>query len=106
MGTREEREGQLHLWFHCVGIRVAISWKGCCGAVFRTLLLPPHLAFAEQFFAFAGDEWAEREAGDRFVALDSPFNHCEQGKMLFPGCALSLPSTTKNSTLLNGGLFP
>ncbi|MBA1426972.1 ATP-dependent DNA helicase DinG, partial [Klebsiella pneumoniae] len=21
--TREEREGQLHLWFHCVGIRVS-----------------------------------------------------------------------------------
>lgn len=42
------------------------------------------LTFAEQFFAFAGDEWSEEKAGDRFVALDSPFNHCEQGKIVIP----------------------
>ncbi len=52
------------------------------------------------FSRLQGDEWSGKKAGDRFVALDSPFNHCEQGKLLFPGCALSLPSTTKSSTLL------
>ncbi len=26
----------------------------------------------------------KEKAGDRFVALDSPFNHCEQGKIIIP----------------------
>jgi ATP-dependent DNA helicase DinG len=26
----------------------------------------------------------KEKAGDRFVALDSPFNHCEQGKLVIP----------------------
>ena len=26
----------------------------------------------------------KEKAGDRFVALDSPFNHCEQGKIVIP----------------------
>ncbi len=32
-----------------------------------------NLAFAEQFFAFAGDEWAERESGRPFCGTGFPF---------------------------------
>lgn len=43
-----------------------------------------NLAFAEQFFAFAGDERAERESGRPFCGAGFPFNHCEQGKIVIP----------------------
>lgn len=43
-----------------------------------------NLAFAEQFFAFAGDEWSERESGRPFCGAGFPFNHCEQGKIVIP----------------------
>ncbi len=63
--TREEREGQLHLWFHCVGIRVSDqpTGKAAVAQYSAHYCYLRNLAFAEQFFAFAGDEWAERESG-------------------------------------------
>ena len=38
-----------------------ISWKGCCGAVFRTLLSPPQPCTFRTVFRVAGDEWSEAE---------------------------------------------
>ncbi|STE46553.1 ATP-dependent DNA helicase DinG [Escherichia coli] len=59
-----------------------------------------NLAFAEQFFAFAGDEWSERESGATVLwRWIPPLTTANRAKLLFPGCALSLPSTTKSSIL-------
>lgn len=38
--TREIRDGQIHVWFHCVGSASAISSNVCCGAACRILSSP------------------------------------------------------------------
>ena len=40
-------------------------------------------AFTQQFQPVTGNDRAEK-ADDRFVALDSPFDHCRQGRLVIP----------------------
>ncbi len=82
--TRVVRDGQIHVWFHCVGIRVSdqlerLLWRSVPHIVVTSATLRSLNSFAP-----AGDERSEGESGDRFVALDSPFNHVEQGKIIIP----------------------
>ncbi|MFP1591038.1 hypothetical protein ACLB1M_08610 [Escherichia coli] len=83
--TREEREGQLHLWFHCVGIRVSdqlerLLWR----SIPHIIVTSATLRSLNSFSRLQEMSGLEEKAGDRFVALDSPFNHCEQGKIVIP----------------------
>lgn len=99
--TREEREGQLHLWFHCVGIRVSdqlerLLWR----SIPHIIITSATLRSLNSFSRLQEMSGLKEKAGDRFVALDSPLTTANRAKLLFPGCALSLPSTTKSSTLL------
>ncbi|HDH8968334.1 TPA: ATP-dependent DNA helicase DinG [Escherichia coli] len=83
--TREEREGQLHLWFHCVGIRVSdqlerLLWR----SIPHIIVTSATLRSLNSFSRLQEMSGLKEKAGDRFVALDSPFNHCEQGKIVIP----------------------
>ncbi|CCJ78690.1 ATP-dependent helicase DinG/Rad3 [Cronobacter muytjensii 530] len=83
--TRETREGQPHLYFHCVGIRVSdqlekLIWRQVPHVVVTSATLRSLNSFARlQEMSGLRDK-----AGDRFVALDSPFNHVAQGKIVIP----------------------
>lgn len=83
--TREVREGQLHLFFHCVGIRVSdqlekLLWR----SVPHIVVTSATLRSLNSFSRLQEMSGLKDKAGDRFVALDSPFNHVEQGKIVIP----------------------
>ncbi|MDI8988268.1 ATP-dependent DNA helicase DinG, partial [Salmonella enterica subsp. enterica serovar Anatum] len=83
--TREIREGQLHVWFHCVGIRVSdqlerLLWR----SVPHIIVTSATLRSLNSFSRLQEMSGLKEKAGDRFVALDSPFNHVEQGKLVIP----------------------
>ncbi|AUU84636.1 ATP-dependent DNA helicase DinG [Leclercia sp. LSNIH1] len=83
--TREVREGQVHLFFHCAGIRVSdqlekLLWR----SVPHVVVTSATLRSLNSFSRLQEMSGLKEKAGDRFVALDSPFNHCEQGKLVIP----------------------
>ncbi len=83
--TRELRDGQLHLFFHCVGIRVSdqlekLLWR----SVPHIIVTSATLRSLNSFTRLQEMSGLKEKAGDRFVALDSPFNHVEQGKIVIP----------------------
>jgi len=83
--TRELREGNPHLLFHCAGIRVSeqlekLLWRKIPHVVLTSATLRSLNSF-QRLQEMAG---LSEKPGDRFVALDSPFNHVEQGKLIIP----------------------
>ncbi|SFF02099.1 ATP-dependent DNA helicase DinG [Phytobacter palmae] len=83
--TREVRDGQLHMYFHCVGIRVSdqlekLLWR----SVPHIVVTSATLRSLNSFSRLQEMSGLKEKAGDRFVTLDSPFNHVEQGKIVIP----------------------
>ncbi len=83
--TREEREGQLHLWFHCVGIRVSdqlerLLWR----SIPHIIVTSATLRSLNSFSRLQEMSGLKEKAGDRFVALDSPLTTANRAKLLFP----------------------
>ncbi len=83
--TRDVREGQSHMFFHCVGIRVSdqlekLLWR----SVPHIVVTSATLRSLNSFSRLQEMSGLKEKAGDRFVALDSPFNHVEQGKIVIP----------------------
>ncbi|HDG9805421.1 TPA: ATP-dependent DNA helicase DinG [Raoultella planticola] len=83
--TRDMRDGQTHIWFHCVGIRVSdqlerLLWR----SVPHIVVTSATLRSLNSFSRLQEMSGLKEKAGDRFVALDSPFNHVEQGKIVIP----------------------
>ncbi len=83
--TRDVRDGQIHLFFHCVGIRVSdqlekLLWR----SVPHIVVTSATLRSLNSFSRLQEMSGLREKAGDRFVALDSPFNHVEQGKIIIP----------------------
>ncbi len=83
--TRDIREGQQHLYFHCVGIRVSdqlekLVWRN----VPHVIVTSATLRSLNKFDRLQEMSGLSEKAGDRFIALDSPFNHVEQGKLVIP----------------------
>ncbi|MCS2150413.1 ATP-dependent DNA helicase DinG [Scandinavium manionii] len=83
--TRDQRDGQPHVWFHCVGIRVSdqlekLLWR----RVPHIVVTSATLRSLNSFSRLQEMSGLKEKAGDRFVALDSPFNHVEQGKIIIP----------------------
>ncbi|MCX8957307.1 ATP-dependent DNA helicase DinG [Erwinia psidii] len=83
--TRNSREGTAHLMFHCAGIRVSeqlekLLWRKIPHVVLTSATLRSLRSF-QRLQEMSG--LSEKE-GDRFVALDSPFNHLAQGKLIIP----------------------
>lgn len=83
--TRNSREGTPHLVFHCAGIRVSeqlekLLWR----KIPHVVLTSATLRSLNSFQRLQEMSGLSEKAGDRFVALDSPFNHSEQGKLIIP----------------------
>jgi len=83
--TRELREGQAHLLFHCAGIRVSdqlekLLWR----KIPHVVVTSATLRSLNSFNRLQEMSGLSEKAGDRFVALDSPFNHVEQGRLVIP----------------------
>ncbi|MBP2170489.1 ATP-dependent DNA helicase DinG [Erwinia toletana] len=83
--TRENREGNAHLLFHCAGIRVSeqlekLLWR----KVPHVVVTSATLRSLSSFNRLQEMSGLSEKPGDRFVALDSPFNHIEQGKLVIP----------------------
>ncbi|WP_187493829.1 ATP-dependent DNA helicase DinG [Duffyella gerundensis] len=83
--TRELREGNPHLIMHCAGIRVSdqlekLLWR----KVPHVVVTSATLRSLNSFTRLQEMSGLSEKADDRFVALDSPFNHCEQGKLIIP----------------------
>ncbi|WP_313448701.1 ATP-dependent DNA helicase DinG [Pseudescherichia sp.] len=83
--TRELVEGQMHLFFHCVGIRVSdqlekLLWR----SVPHIVVTSATLRSLNSFSRLQEMSGLKEKAGDRFVTLDSPFNHIEQGQLMIP----------------------
>ncbi|SFR01744.1 ATP-dependent DNA helicase DinG [Enterobacter sp. kpr-6] len=83
--SRELRDGQLHLFFHCVGIRVSdqlekLLWR----SVPHIVVTSATLRSLNSFSRLQEMSGLKEKAGDRFVTLDSPFNHVAQGKIVIP----------------------
>jgi ATP-dependent DNA helicase DinG len=93
--TRDVREGQPHLFFHCVGIRVSdqlekLVWRN----VPHVIVTSATLRSLNKFDRLQEMSGLREKAGDRFIALDSPFNHVEQGKLVIP--QLTVEPTMEN----------
>lgn len=93
--TREVREGQPHVFFHCVGIRVSdqlekLVWRN----VPHVIVTSATLRSLNKFDRLQEMSGLREKAGDRFIALDSPFNHVEQGKLVIP--QLTVEPTMEN----------
>ncbi|WP_058913891.1 ATP-dependent DNA helicase DinG [Entomohabitans teleogrylli] len=83
--TRELRDGQPHLWMHCVGIRVSdqlekLLWR----TVPHVVVTSATLRSLNRFDRLQELTGLREKAGDRFVTLDSPFHHVDQGRLLIP----------------------
>ncbi|EPB4502701.1 ATP-dependent DNA helicase DinG [Yersinia enterocolitica] len=83
--TRDYRENQTHLYFHCVGIRVSdqldkMLWRKVPHVIVTSATLRSLNSFA-RLQELSG---LSEKAGDRFETLSSPFNHIEQGKLIIP----------------------
>ncbi|MBC0854198.1 ATP-dependent DNA helicase DinG [Pantoea stewartii] len=83
--TRELREGQAHLLFHCAGIRVCdqlekMLWR----KIPHVVVTSATLRSLNSFTRLQEMSGLNEKAGDRFVALDSPFSHVDQGKLVIP----------------------
>ncbi|WP_313124993.1 ATP-dependent DNA helicase DinG [Pseudescherichia sp.] len=83
--TRELVEGQMHLFFHCVGIRVSdqlekLLWR----SVPHIVVTSATLRSLNSFSRLQEMSGLKEKAGDRFVTLNSPFNHIEQGRLVIP----------------------
>ncbi|MCG8710531.1 ATP-dependent DNA helicase DinG [Brenneria sp. 4F2] len=83
--TRSVRDGQSHLSLHCAGIRVCdqlekLLWNNVPHVVVTSATLRSLNSFS-RLQELSGLN--ERD-GDRFLALSSPFNHREQGRLVIP----------------------
>ncbi len=83
--SHERREGNLHLFLHCAGIRVSdqlekLLWR----KIPHVVLTSATLRSLNSFQRMQEMSGLSEKAGDRFIALDSPFHHVDQGKLLIP----------------------
>lgn len=83
--TREMQDNGAQLYLHCVGIRVSsqlehLLWSKIPHAVITSATLRSLNSFA-RLQELSG---LKTRAGDRFITLTSPFDHCRQGKLVIP----------------------
>ncbi|QXF33061.1 ATP-dependent DNA helicase DinG [Photorhabdus luminescens] len=92
---RRDERNQSHLYFHCAGIRVSeqlnqLLWRSIPHVVVTSATLRSLNSFS-RIQELTG---LTEKAGDRFVALSSPFDHIRQGKLVIP--KMSLEPTLHN----------
>ncbi|MCC8466620.1 ATP-dependent DNA helicase DinG [Photorhabdus bodei] len=94
---RRDEKNQSHLYFHCAGIRVSeqlnqLLWRSIPHVVVTSATLRSLNSFS-RIQELTG---LTEKAGDRFVALSSPFDHVRQGKLVIP--KMSWEPTLHNET--------
>ncbi|TCV98077.1 ATP-dependent DNA helicase DinG [Biostraticola tofi] len=83
--TREMGENGAHLYLHCVGIRVSSQLeKLLWSRVPHVVVTSATLRSLQSFKRMQELSGLKERAGDRFIALDSPFDHRHQGKLVIP----------------------
>ncbi|ARD40794.1 ATP-dependent DNA helicase DinG [Edwardsiella ictaluri] len=87
--TQELSDGVHHRYLHCVGIRVCdqlerLLWRRIPHAVITSATLRSLNRF-DRISELSG---LNSQAGDRFVVLDSPFDHVHQGCLVIPQMTL------------------
>ncbi|TKI07554.1 ATP-dependent DNA helicase DinG [Martelella alba] len=83
--TRESRDNGVHLYLHCVGIRVCEQLERLLWSrVPHTVVTSATLRSLNSFDRLRELSGLDDRAGDRFVALASPFDHRHQGKLVIP----------------------
>ncbi|MCG8154843.1 ATP-dependent DNA helicase DinG [Brenneria goodwinii] len=83
--TRYVRDGQSHLSLHCAGIRVCDQLeKLLWDHVPHVVVTSATLRSLNSFSRLQELSGLSEDAGDRFMALSSPFNHREQGRLVIP----------------------
>ncbi len=86
--SRRYEKNQSRLFFHCAGIRVSeqlnqLLWRNIPHIVITSATLRSLNSFSRlQELTGLSDK-----VDDRFVALDSPFDHASQGKLMIPKMA-------------------
>lgn len=83
--SRAYFDNQTHLMFHCAGLRVSdqlekMLWR----KVPHVVLTSATLRSLNSFSRLQELSGLTEKAGDRFISLDSPFNHIDQGKLVLP----------------------
>lgn len=83
--TRKYIDNQTHLTFHCVGIRVSDQLERLLWCkVPHVVITSATLRSLNSFSRLQEMSGLSEKSGDRFVSLNSPFNHWEQGKLVMP----------------------
>ncbi|MEI7264128.1 ATP-dependent DNA helicase DinG [Pectobacterium carotovorum] len=83
--TREMRDNQPHLHLHCAGIRVCDQLERLLWAkVSHVVMTSATLRSLNSFARIQELSGLSEQEGDTFIALDSPFNHREQGRLVIP----------------------
>ncbi|KHN50981.1 ATP-dependent DNA helicase DinG [Pectobacterium fontis] len=83
--TREMRDNQPHLHLHCAGIRVCDQLERLLWSkVSHVVVTSATLRSLNSFTRLQELSGLSEEEGDTFIALDSPFNHREQGRLVIP----------------------
>ncbi|MEQ9769863.1 ATP-dependent DNA helicase DinG [Pectobacterium jejuense] len=83
--TREMRDNQPHLHLHCAGIRVCDQLERLLwGKVSHVVMTSATLRSLNSFSRIQELSGLSEQEGDTFIALDSPFNHREQGRLVIP----------------------
>ncbi|KEA51819.1 ATP-dependent DNA helicase DinG [Mangrovibacter sp. MFB070] len=83
--TRTFQDGQAHLFFHCVGIRVSdqlerLLWR----QIPHIVVTSATLRSLNSYTRIQELTGLHEKRGDTFVTLDSPFNHVDQGRIVIP----------------------
>lgn len=83
--TLQQHDERQQLWLHCAGIRVssqleAILWS----KIPHVVVTSATLRSLNSFSRFQEHSGLTEKANDKFVALESPFNHAQQGKLIIP----------------------
>lgn len=83
--TLEAFEEKQQLWLHCAGIRVSSQLENILWSkVPHTILTSATLQSLNSFSRFQELSGLSEKSTDKFISLQSPFNHQEQGKIVIP----------------------
>lgn len=83
--TLENRENQQKLYFHCAGIRVSEQLeKRLWSKISHVVVTSATLRSLNNFQRMQELSGLSVVNQDRFVTLDSPFDHLRQGKLILP----------------------
>ncbi len=83
--TQIQRDNQVNVSFHCAGIRVSEQLEqSVWSKIPHVILTSATLRSLNRFQRLQEMSGLSAKHNDRFIALDSPFDHAKQGKLILP----------------------